>query len=111
MSKYKARKTELDGITFDSQAEANRYRNLALLQKAGLISDLELQVPYVLAPKAKLQGESRTRPAVRYVADFRYTDSMGQLVVEDVKGMDTPVSRLKRHLLKTVHGVDVRVIR
>ena len=41
--KYNARKVEIDGITFDSLKEANRYSELKLLEKAGLIKDLTLQ--------------------------------------------------------------------
>lgn len=43
MSKYKAKKTKVDGITFDSKKEAERYRQLKMLENAGHISDLELQ--------------------------------------------------------------------
>lgn len=75
------------------------------------ISDLQMQVPYVLAPKAKLHNEKRCRPAIRYLVDFRYRTRLGTLIFEDVKGMDTPLGRLKRHLMKTVHGIDVRVVR
>lgn len=111
MSKYGARKTVIDGITFDSRLEANRYLDLRAMLAAKQISDLEFQVPYVLAPKVKLHGDKRARPAVRYLVDFRYRTRLGTLICEDSKGMDTPMSRLKRHLLKTVHGIDVRIIK
>jgi len=110
-NKYGAKKVEIDGVMFDSLAEGRRYQDLKRLQAQKIIISLELQPVYVLAEGVKLHGEARKRPAIRYRADFRYTTHMGELVVEDVKGMDTPLGRLKRHLMRTVHGVDVRVVR
>lgn len=110
--KYGNRKVLVDGITFDSQAEARRYGQLMILQRAGRISGLTRQVAFELARGVKLHGEKRARPPVRYVADFVYSDpTQPGIIIEDVKGMDTPLSRLKRHLMKTVHGLDVRVVR
>lgn len=110
-NKYRAKKVVIDGITFDSQREGYRYIALRAMRATGHISDLEMQVCYELAPKAKLDGDLRARPRIRYFVDFKYRTKCGQVICEDVKGMDTPVSRMKRHLMKTVHGVDVRVIR
>lgn len=98
--KYNARKTTVDGITFDSKREANRYAELKLLERAGEISDLKLQVPFELIPKQP--GER----AVKYIADFVYTED-GQTVVEDTKGVKTPVYILKRKLLLWVHGIRI----
>ena len=112
MTKYRAKKTTFDGIEFDSQAEARRWAHLCLLEKAGEVRNIRRQVPYVLAQSVKLYGETRARPSVRYVADFVYEDvKWGRMVVEDVKGMDTPMSRLKRHLMATTHGIMVRVVK
>lgn len=109
-NKYGARKTTVDGVTFDSQAEANRFVELQLLERAGQVSQLERQVTYVLAPPVVLDG--RKKPAIRYRADFRYIDAAsGAVVVEDVKGVATPEYRLKRHLMKCVHGIDVKEVR
>jgi len=108
VNKYGAIKTQVNGITFDSKAEASRYGELLLLGKAGHIAGLTLQVPFILAPAVILNG--RKKPALKYVADFVYTDTkLGQIVVEDVKGVMTPLFRAKQHLMKSVHGVDVRV--
>lgn len=110
MTKYHAKKTEVHGHKFDSKREAARYCELLLLQKAGKVSGITLQVPFLLAPGIKLFGESRKRPAIRYIADFVYTDVEAcKIVVEDVKGMDLPMGRLKRHLMKTIHDIDVLV--
>jgi len=47
---------------------------------------------------------------LRYFADFMYSDiKTGKIVVEDVKGVITPLFRVKQHLMKSVHGIDVRV--
>lgn len=110
MTKYHATKTTVAGIEFDSKAESRRYADLLLLERAGKIKDLRRQVPYIIAPGVKLHGEKRARPAVRYICDFVYTAlPSGVVIVEDVKGMDTPLSRLKRHLMATVLGVQVRI--
>lgn len=109
-NKYGARKTVVDGITFDSAAEAKRYRLLAHSALLGHIAGLELQPVYILAEGVKLYGEKRKRPAIRYRADFSYVTDSGEKVVEDVKGMDTPMSRLKRHLMATIHGIQVRLV-
>jgi hypothetical protein len=108
--KYGAKPQVVDGVRFDSKRELRRWRELELLEAAGAVSQLERQVPYVLAPAVTMTGEKRKKPALRYVADFRYFDvETGVFVVEDAKGRDTQVSRIKRHLMKSVHGIDVRL--
>ena len=105
--KYKARPMTIDGIRFASQREGSRYRALKLLERAGEITGLELQPVFVLAPGVLVPGEKRKLPALRYVADFAYTDSDGRRVV--LKGVQTPVFRLKMHLL-ALQGVAVKVV-
>lgn len=107
MSKYGNHKTTVDGITFDSKAEAARYQKLLLWEKAGHIADLRRQVRFDLIPRQKLGG--RTLPAVYYKADFTYTQD-GKYIVEDVKGMITPVYRLKRRLMLDKHGIEVQEV-
>jgi hypothetical protein len=107
-NKYSARKTVADGITFDSQAEARRWAELQLMQKAGVIAGLTRQVVFELVPPVVLSG--RKKPAMKYIADFSYTEAEGEhYTVEDVKGMVTPLFRCKQHLMKHVHGIEVRV--
>ena len=77
--------------------------------KGGLISELELQPVFVLAPSVKYDDSSKKKPALRYVADFMYKNAEGKIVVEDVKGFQTDVFKIKRHLLKHVHGIDIRL--
>ena len=107
--KYKAKPVTIDGIRFASGAEGTRYRALKLLERAGEITGLELQPVFVLAPGVLVPGEKRKRPALRYFADFRYRDSAGRVVVEDSKGKQTDVFRLKMHLL-ALQGVAVKVV-
>ena len=97
-SKFNARKTVVDGITFDSKREAKRYQELKLMERAGVIKDLQRQVRYELVPAFDVDGK-HYRPAA-YIADFVYTDvKTGKEIVEDVKGMKTPVYLIKRKLV------------
>lgn len=109
--KYKNKKVKIDDITFDSKKEANRYLELKQMQNSGLISDLTLQKPFILVSGTRIAGELRKRPSVRYIADFVYFDNrVGKTVVEDVKSAITKkdkVYRLKKHLMKTVHNIDI----
>lgn len=82
--KYNNRPTTIDGIRFDSKAEAARYRELAILARAGEIEELELQPSFTLVPAFR-DAAGRKHRAVTYTADFAYTVD-GQRVVEDVKG-------------------------
>jgi len=110
MNKYGAMKTEVAGITFDSKAEARRYGQLIMLERAGHIAGLTRQVPFVLAPSVKFEDAKKAKPALRYMADFMYSDvGTGKIVVEDVKGVITPLFRVKQHLMKSVHNIDVKV--
>lgn len=107
-AKYRSRKTEVNGMTFDSAAEARAYLALKARQAAGEITDLQTQVAFELAPSVRIQG--RKRPPLRYVADFSYIEG-GKLVVADAKGVITEGYRIKRHLMAAVHGVEIREIR
>ena len=102
MSKYGNVKTiTSDGIKHDSIKEANRWCELLLLQRAGMIQDLQRQVKYELIPKQ--EGER----AVYYIADFVYTEN-GKKVVEDVKGMRTKEYKLKKKMMLYFHGIRIK---
>jgi len=101
-SKYNARRTEVDGITFDSASEAARYVELKLLERAGKIRGLELQPRYELIKAFTTSSGERVR-GITYVGDFRYVDKTGAVVVEDVKGVKTDVYKIKRKLLLWRH--------
>lgn len=104
-NKYKNVKTEVDGILFDSKKEANRYYELKLLEKAGEISDLSRQVPFIIVPKSEYGRE------LKYVADFAYKEN-GEMVVEDVKSpaSRTPVYMLKKRLIAERYGIVIKEI-
>ena len=95
-AKYRNEKCESGGIKFDSKREMKRWHELVQMQVRGEISELELQVPFVLAEPVVIGG--RKRPALRYVADFVY-EKGGETVIEDVKGRVTEGYRIKRHLM------------
>ena len=97
-NKYGAKQAIVDGYTFASQREANRYRELRLLQKAGVITNLELQKRYSI----KVNGVH----VCDYISDFEY-DENGKHVVEDSKGVRTPVYKLKRRLVEAVYNVHI----
>ena len=112
-NKFKAEKVELDGMTFDSKKEHRRYIELKAMQQRGEIQDLKHHTKFELAPKTKIEGEKRAKPALRYFADFTYYRITGEFVVEDVKSVATrklASYRNKKHLMKTVHNIDVREV-
>lgn len=99
MSKYHNRKTVIDGITFDSTKEANRYAELKLMERAGIITDLQLQKRFELQPAFYHNGKKQ-RP-IYYVCDFFYKEG-DVYVVEDVKSPVTrnnQVYKLKRKMM------------
>ena len=85
-NKFNARKTYLNGHTFDSKPEARRYQDLQLLERAGRIHSLRLQVPFSLEVAGEQIG--------KYVADFVYIEG-NEEVIEDSKGYRTPLYRWK----------------
>lgn len=100
-SKYRAKPTTVDGIRFASKAEAIRYNVLKARELAGQLSKLELQPAYEIF----LNG----RKICKVRLDFRYIKD-GCEVIEDVKGFDNPLSRLKRALVEAAHGIKVIII-
>lgn len=100
-SKYHAKKTTVDGITFDSRREADRYLVLKGMEEDGAIEDLRRQVRYELVPAFDVD-DRHYRP-IYYVADFVYREG-GREVVEDVKGMMTDVYKLKSKLFARRYG-------
>ena len=105
-SKYHARKTTVDGITFDSRRESARYLELKALERAGEISELELQVPYVLLEGTPGPDGRKLRP-MKYIADFRYKDSDGNIRVEDSKGFITKEYKIKKRLMWQLLGINI----
>lgn len=100
-NKYKNTKVIYNGIKFDSKKECNRYIELSRLVSTGCISDLRLQVPFVLQETFK-DNTGRTERSIKYLADFVYSKA-GQVYVEDVKSPITrkePTYIIKRKLFK-----------
>ena len=97
MNKYRNKKTQVDMYVFDSIAESRRYKELALLEKAGEISELTLQPKFLLQESFKKNG--KTYRKIEYIADFMYKEK-GKIVIEDVKGKETEVFKLKRKLFE-----------
>lgn len=104
-TKYSNVKVVIDGIKFDSKKEGAHYYKLKDLQDAGKITNLTLQPKFDIAASVILDG--RRRAIRKYIADFSYIDDAGKLVVEDVKGYKTELYKLKRHLVKEIHGIEV----
>jgi hypothetical protein len=110
-SKYGNKRVEFEGATFDSKRELAWWLDLKLQERAGLISDLQRQVPFVLAPEADLGGP-RKKPHLLYIADAVYRDNQtGERVVADCKGCITDVYRIKKHLMFTVHGILIKEVK
>ena len=112
MTKYHAHKTEVDGIIFASRLEADRYVQLKLLETAGEITDLKLQVEFQVS-QGWINPETGEKIRSRfYVADFQYVDkAQKKIIVEDTKGMETPDFRLKWDLVKSQYPhIDFRKV-
>lgn len=121
-NKYYNKKTCVNGIEFDSRKEARRYQELLLLQKAGVIQDLKMQVKYILIPSQyetverygksgqKLKdGQKLLEKECSYIADFVYTED-GKEIVEDTKGIKTKDYIIKRKLMLWIHGIRVKEV-
>lgn len=110
MSKFHNLRTTVAGQTFDSQKEATRFCELKLLERAGEISNLRTQVPFVLIPAQRGADGKVIEKAVTYKADFVY-DKAGTQIVEDTKGYRGgnayQVFSIKRKLMLQVHGIRV----
>lgn len=106
-SKYHNQKVSVDGIIFDSKKEANRYKELKLLELTGKIKRLQRQVSFELIPAFSLDGK-RYRP-LNYIADFVYEEGNKQ-VVEDVKGIRTDVYKLKKKFMAYKYKIEIREV-
>ena len=107
MNKYRAKKATVDWIRFDSQAEARRYGELKLMQRAKEITDLGVHPRFNLVV-AGMQ-------IAIYVADFRYYDfRAGKMVYEDVKSPITaklPEYIIKKKLMRALYGIEIKEVR
>lgn len=115
VAKYRNKRVEFDGHKFDSIREYERYCELKALQKAGKIRNLTLQPKFWLkCGDRDIKIRSERYPNGRrasYTADFEYYDDRGDRQVEDVKGMDTNASKLRRAIVEAQYGVRVTIVR
>lgn len=117
-NKLNAVKTTLDSIEFASKDEAKRYAELKMLQAAGEISDLQMQVKYVLIPSQRGDNGKVIEKECSYIADFVYFDTRAnKTIVEDVKGYTNPASAtyakfvIKRKLMLYIHSIRVTEVK
>ncbi len=126
-SKYQNKKVTYNGQTFDSKREAKRHQELLLLERAGVISDLQTQVAFELLPaffeevptgEIYKRGPKKGQPkmkkvcveqSVKYVADFVYYEN-GKKIVEDAKGFRTDDYIIKRKLMLHFHGIRIKEV-
>jgi hypothetical protein len=133
--KYHNRVAAVDGHRFASQREARRYAELRVLERAGVIRDLELQPEFLLyvavldstpvLPATKIADALRSfnttkgaglglvaglQPVGSYFADFCYRDAAGAIVVEDAKGFQTPLYRFKRRMVEAQYGIVIQEV-
>ena len=109
-TKYNSKKTIVDGQKFDSKKEANRYQELVLMEKAGVIKNLSRQVKFVLIPSQRDEATGKViERECSYKADFVYEED-GKTVVEDVKGFRTKEYIIKRKLMLYQYGIRIREV-
>ena len=110
-SKYGAKKTEINGIVFDSKKEAKRYLQLLDMVAIGQIDNLRRQVAYELIPSQRDDAGHVVERACVYKADFVYTDKdTGTEIVEDTKGVRTDAYIIKRKLMLEKYGIRVKEV-
>lgn len=117
-SKYHNKPLNIDGMHFDSRGEFERWQELRLLERVGEISNLRRQVAYELIPAQyeppTTDSKGRTRRGrllerkCTYVADFVY-QSGSKSIVEDYKGVQTEVFKLKKKLMLWRYGIEVKI--
>lgn len=121
-TKYKSKSIIIDGIVFQSKKEGRRWTELRMLERAGEITNLQRQVPYLLIPeqrapstevykKGSRAGQPKPGPVLErrvvYIADFVYQQN-GETVVEDTKGIKTKEYIIKRKLLLYRYGIRIK---
>ena len=120
--KYGNKKIQAGGQVFDSKKEYKRFCELSLLERAGEITNLQRQVPYLLLPeqrapstdvykKGSRAGQPKPGPVLErkvvYIADFVYQEN-GETVVEDANGMRTKEYVIKRKLMLYRYGIRIK---
>ena len=99
--KYGANKKVINGITFDSQMEAEYYMYLLQEKAKGVVVDIVLQPTLSIIPKFKYQSQNRRK--MDYNLDFKVTYISGLVEYIDVKGMATTDAKMKRKLVEYMY--------
>lgn len=107
-NKYKNKKVQYDEMTFDSKKEYSYYLKYKLMEQAGEIHDLKMQVPFTLIETFKLQDKTYRKTI--YKADFTFIDKEGKYHVIDVKGIRTDVYKLKKKLMAWKYGIEIEEV-
>lgn len=109
MNKYRNKKVQVDMYVFDSIQESRRYKELKLLERAGKIQNLELQPHFLLQDSFRKNG--KTFRKIEYIADFKYIEN-GKTIVEDVKGIQTEVFKIKHKIFEKIYPeLELRIIK
>ena len=121
MGKIFHKKTEIDGIIFDSQTEAEYYEYLKAEKKAGRIKSFTMQDEFIIQEKfllingerisssvknfSKLQKANPgcTVQAIKYRADFMVHYKDGSVRVIDVKGQKTADFKIKEKMFNYMY--------
>ena len=101
-NKYRAKKTTIDGIKFDSLKEAKRYSTLKLMEEQELIFNLALQVAFPISINGK--------HICKYMADFTYYNDKKEHIVEDVKGYKTQIYKLKKKMVEAYYNIKINEV-
>lgn len=109
-NKYHNKKVQYDEMTFDSKKEYSYYLKYKLMEQAGEIHDLKMQVPFTLIETFKLQDKTYRKTI--YKADFTFVDKEGKYHVIDVKSKATrtQVYQLKKKLLAWKYGIEIEEV-
>ncbi len=97
-SKYGAKKTSVDGHTFDSKKEAEYYQELKLKLMAGAVKGFCLQPVFILAPDLK------------YKADFIVFSEDGTYEIIDVKGFRTKEYKVKKKVFEDKFDLEIKEV-
>ncbi len=95
--KYHAQPTKVDNIRYDSKKEARYGGQLNMLQRSGEILFFLRQIPF------ELPG------GVKYRCDFMEFWKNGDIKFVDIKGYDTPMSKLKRKQVEALYPIEIEI--
>lgn len=123
MGKIFHNKKEVDGITFDSETEANYYIYIRDNKKKLKIKEIELQPEFILQQKFILTPDGKridyinekqfkaeqkkypkcTHQAIKYIADFKIEYENGTIEIIDVKGIKTADFKIKEKMFNYLY--------